>query len=190
MIIKLPIGEVQRLNRRLKDQYGTIEDKPNFRLVWSEDEREHRWTNCTPEGFTLLHPEVRELPKYKQWIHEKHILERLTVVPAVSGNDLVTTLSYEPLHVFERGNGDPLIPTWHVIAFIITNVQNAIRTQGQYVKYKDPMADKKIALEVQRANIDNLVEELFGNETEMGDSLAYKEGVSYSGIEIPGQKKE
>lgn len=187
--IKLPKGEINRLNRRLSDNFGSIDNQANFRLIWSEDEFENRYTNYTREGFQLQQPEVQHLPKYRQWIHDKHILERLTAVPAVDGNDLTVIRSYEPLHVFENSKG-PTVPTWHVLAFIVTNVLNAIRTQGQYVKYKDPLSDPKTAMEVQKARIDSLVEELFPNETDLGDALAYKDGVSYAGIEMPRNEGE
>ena len=76
------------INKRLKDNYGETVDRPNFRIVWSEDQFENRLTHFTDEGFELIHPEVRQLPKYKQWIHDKYVLERLTEVPIINENEL------------------------------------------------------------------------------------------------------
>src|SRR5262245_31149745 len=98
--------KVETINRRLHDLYGETESQgerlPNFRIVWSEDQFEMRKTDYTDSGFRLLHPEVRKLPKYRQWITKKHVLERLTVVPFVNEHDLPDSkLSYEPIWVFE-----------------------------------------------------------------------------------------
>jgi len=175
--MKLPDDIVEEINKLLKDLYGETDSKPNFRLVWSEDQLEHRWTNFTDEGWQLVNPEVRQLPKYRQWVQEKHILERLTVVPAVKDNDLVEVLSYEPLWVFENAQG-PTVPSIPVCKFIIENVLRAIETQGQRVKYKDPNSNPAESLELQKANIEKIYKELFANETEVGDALAVREGVT------------
>ncbi len=163
-------------NTRLEDAYGRTDDKANFRVIWSEDEFEHRWSNYSLEGFELVRPEVQYRPKYKQWVQDKYILERLTAVPAVQENDLVQVLSYEPLWVFENNQG-ATVPTMQVLRFIVENTLRAIETQG-YVKYKDPEAKQDEALELQQMRVEELIKELYGNETEVGDALSYKEGVT------------
>src|SRR5947207_3865565 len=100
------------INDRLRDKYGRLDNLPYFRVVWSEDKYEKRWTEYTNDGFRLLQSEVRELPKYRQWIQEKYVLEGLTVVPTLVENELVEPLSYEPIWVFEDGKGNALEPKW------------------------------------------------------------------------------
>jgi hypothetical protein len=171
---------LETINKRLKDQFGRFHttDMAMWRVVWSEDQTEKRWTDHTDEGFPLIRPEVRELPKYRQWIKDKYVLERLIAVPEYVQTDLIEKLTYEPVWVFEDKQGNPLPPKWEAIFLIINQVY---KTAANYTgaKYKDPdVLDPKLAKEQKQAKIDALVEELFGNETSTGDSLAYKEGVS------------
>ena len=117
---------LEPVDRRLKDLFGRFDttDHPMWRVVWSEDQIEKRWTEYTNEGFQLLQPEVRELPKYRQWVDHKYILERLTVFPSFVERDVVDQLTYEPVWVFEDAKGNPLPPKWEAIELIITNVLN------------------------------------------------------------------
>jgi len=187
--MKLPDHVIENFNTRLFDKYGKLNNKARFRIVWSDDQFEKRWTNHTPEGFLLLHPEVREYPKYKQSNPDCYVLERLTEVPVFGEKDgaPATDLSYEPLWFYEAKDkkGENILPNWASLAFVIEHVLEAIRTQGQYVKYKDPNTKSEEALELQKVRIDAMIEELFGNESETGDALAYKDGVSYAGLEAP-----
>ena len=171
------------INKRLKDNYGETTDKPNFRIVWSEDEFENRLTNFTDEGFELIHSEVRRLPKYRQWIKNKYVLERLTEVPVFQENELpVSKLSYEPLWVFEDVKGDAVRPTWSAAKFVIETVHEQVRTAGVYIKYKDPDSGltKEQQFEKRNLELQAIQDELFGNETTIGDALAYKQGVGFT----------
>lgn len=172
---KIPQADIDITNQRLADIYGKVENLPRFRVVWSEDEIEKRKVNKSPEGFHLLNSIVIEVPKYRQWIHEKYILERLTIIDEFAETELVGKISYEPLFVFETNKGQSLYPRWDAIRIIIENVQEQIRTAGFYTKYKDPSPEEKESVQV--AKIKALQEELFGNESKVGDSLAYKEGI-------------
>lgn len=170
------------INRRLVEIYGKFmgSEEPNYRVVFSEDQFEKRRTKHTDEGFELLFAEVRELPKYRQWIHNKYILERCIIVPEGVETDLIGLYSYEPVWVFEDKHGNPLPPVWMAIQLIISSIHaNAANAVG--VKYRDPAideADPKIAMEVRDARLRALEESVFGNETNVGDALAYKEGVT------------
>src|ERR1035437_5550442 len=98
---------IESINKKLKEEYGTeFGNSPRFRVVFSEDQYEKRMTDFTDEGFELITPEVRLLPKYKQWIREKYILERL--IPVTGETDLVVKVSYEPAWVFQNKKGDYL----------------------------------------------------------------------------------
>jgi len=72
---------IESINEKLLEEYGTeFGNASKFRIVFSEDQYEKRWTDRTDDGFELIHPEVRLLPKYKQYIRDKYILERLVPV--------------------------------------------------------------------------------------------------------------
>lgn len=170
---------VPTLNKRLKERFGLFENgEAYWRVVFSDDQFEKRWTDKTKEGLDLLHPEVVLLPKYRQYIHHKYILERLIgLLPDTS--DLVDPYSYEPIWVFEDRHGNPLPPKWEAIEKIIHTVYT---TAAKYVgkKYDDPTVGStpEENREKQMERYKNLEKELFGNETNVGDALAHKTGVA------------
>jgi hypothetical protein len=168
---------IQTLNYRLKRDFGRFENgEPNWRVVWSEDQFEKRWTNFTDEGFELLSPVVKELPKYKQWIHNKYILERLIPVPDLVESDLIGKISYEPVWVFQDSDGNPLPPKWEAILLIIDSVNNA-SASSIGAKYKDPELTVEGSKEEREKRLDAIQADLFGNETEVGDALAQKQAI-------------
>ncbi len=166
---------IESINYKLEKEFGRyLDDRPNFRVVFSEDQYEKRLTDFTDEGFELIHPEVRLLPKYKQFIHEKYILERL--VPISGETDLVSKISYEPAWVFQDKDGNYLPPFFEGCKFVIESIFAAIGKANTHVKYRDP----NITEEARRANILKVQAELFGNETDIGDKLAYGEAVGFT----------
>lgn len=175
MLLREPIEEI---NKKLKEEFGCeFGDSPRFRVVFSEDQYEKRWTNYTNEGFELIMPEVRLLPKYKQYIRERFVLERL--VPVVGETDLTTKVSYEPAWVFQDKHGNYLPPFYDGCKYVVESIFAAMHssTKGYFAKYKDP----NITEEARLAQIKKVEEELFGNETSTTDALAYG-----SGIVVPG----
>jgi len=167
---------IESINEKLLDEYGTEFGKsPRFRVVFSEDQYEKRWTDHTDEGFELIQPEVRLLPKYKQWIKEKYILERL--IPIVGETDLVTKVSYEPAWVFQDKHGNYLPPFFEGCKHVIEAMFSVINQAGSFKKYKD----ENESPEVRAAHLKKVEDELFGNETEVGDHLAYGTGVVVPG---------
>jgi hypothetical protein len=166
------------MNRYLFDWYGATDGKQHFRIVWSEDQLEKRITQYTSEGLQLLRPEVRELPKYRQWIHSKYLIEKLTAVPRFVETDLVEELSYEPLFVFENGKGDFLPPHLGVTRKAIEVTLCNLGASG-VVRYKDPRADGNNGVEAQEQERKELMEYLYANETPIGDALATRSGVAY-----------
>jgi hypothetical protein len=175
------IEKIETLNQRLIDNFGLyLDGRPLWRLVFSSYELEKRWTNYTKEGYELLTREVIEVPKYKQWINPPcFILERLLELPEGIPTDQINKTSYEPVWVFRDRNHEPLIPVWAAISLIIETVyENSSRAVGR--KYKDPreeLTDPKIAIEAREMQLRKLEGDLFGNETEIGDALAYREGI-------------
>jgi hypothetical protein len=180
------------INRRLDEQYGRTHDTPNFRIVWSDSQYEKRECTHTREGFLLLYPEVREERKYWHYIRERHILERLTAVPDFQQKEVAGhKLSYEPVWVFEDPrNANPLQPSWVAAKFIIDTINKNIEAAGSYTKYKHPESGltKSQLFEKRRAEIIELESVLFENETEVGDALAYKEGVGFTTTKIMEEK--
>lgn len=171
---------VELVNKRLLQDYGRFSttDKPMWRVIWSEDQMEKRWVTHTKDGFAYLEPEVQLVPKYRQYIQDKYVLERIVALPEFIENDLVEQVSYEPVWVFEDKHGNALPPIWPAVRLVVEQVYKAAAVQvGR--KYVDPdEAKSKMTKEERLAEVDKRVKELFGNETATGDSLAYKEGVT------------
>lgn len=174
LIGKLPDSQIDILNKRLVEYYGTTDEKANFKVIWWDGSiRELRKFIETPDGFRLITPEVREVPKYQHIAHERYVLERLTEVQGET--DIVTKLSYESLWTFEDSLCNALVPTWPATKLIIETVLKNIEQAGNYVKYKEPNREESLAEEAQR--LAGLYEDLFGNETETTDALSVKEAI-------------
>lgn len=171
---------LETINRRLIDRFGKyLDGQPNYRVVWSEDQIEKRLSNFNHFGIELLTPIVIEAPKYRQYIHNKWILERLIEVPIIFQDQALHKLSYEPLWVFEDGKGNALPVKWEVIEIVLDNVHRA-SAEAVGAKYKDPdieLKDPKIFREAQEEKLKTIQEMLFGNETEVSDALTYREGI-------------
>jgi hypothetical protein len=176
---------IESLNRQLVDLYGidTITGQPMWRIVWSEDQFEHRhgtYDDYTPGGLYIRTvTEVRYVPKYSQWIVCKYVLERLVVIPEVNAGDLpATKLSYEPIYPFQTNSGQYLPPRLDAAQFVIDLVY-ASQGKSSLAKYKDPVngltGDDYI--EMKNKELDILQEELFGNETDTGDAMAHGEAI-------------
>jgi len=169
---------IEQINLRLIAEFGVELDAgglPRFRVVFSDDQYEKRITEYTDEGFQLLQPEVRLLPKYKQWVRGKFILERL--IPVVGETDLVDKVSYEPAWVFQDKHGNYLPPFFDGCKHIIESMNHAIGQAGTFTRYKD----KNVSPEEHLMHIKKIEDDLFGNESEVTDHLA-----AGTGIVVPG----
>jgi hypothetical protein len=176
--------KVETINRRLHDHYGETESRgerlANFRIVFSEDQFEMRRTTHTDEGFELIRPEVRLLPKYRQWIHRKYVLERLTVVPYINEAELPDSkLSYEPIWVFEDRLGQAITPVWAVAKLVVDGIHKAMENAGVYTKYPDKNETK----EQVEHRLKTIEDSLFENESDVGDALATKNAISMAGLD-------
>lgn len=168
---------IDLINKRLIQRYGKYMDgQPNFRVVWSDDQFEKRWTDFTDDGFELINPEVRELPKYKHYIQQRFILERL--IPIVGETDLTTKIGYEPAWVFQDRFQHYLPPFFDGCVHVIETLLSQIDHAGHHTKYKD----ESVTPEARAAALQKMTEELFGNETEVGDHLTYGTGVVVPGV--------
>jgi hypothetical protein len=166
---------LSEINQRLEDYYGkdVIHGLPMYRIVWSHDQFEKRLMDITDGGIQLLTPEVRLVPKYRNYIHNKWVLENLVEVPEFQQKELGTKISYEPLFVFETKNGQFLPYKWEAAVFVIDTVRAARGHESLFPKYVEPEPEQRAEDRVKK-----LEEELFGNETEVGDALAHKQGVA------------
>lgn len=174
---------IDSINNQLIDLFGidSITGIPIWRIVWSEDQYEKRlgtYDDFSGSIFLRTVTEVRLVPKYNQWIVRKYVLERLVVIPVMNESDLPNNkLSYEPLFVFEDVNGNYLPPQLMVCKFVIDSIYAAQYENHNLAKYKDPESNAENALELQKRKIDELTEAIFGDETEISDALARKEGI-------------
>jgi hypothetical protein len=172
---------VSEINRQLVDLFGidTITGMPIFRVVWSNDQLEKRLVDTTDTGIILLNPEVRQVPKYKQWIIDKYVLERLVLIPDVNKSELPSQkLSYEPLWVFMNEKGEALPPVLWACKFVIDTVYAAMGKKSLR-KYVD--AEEQNPVEEREKRIATLTEELFGDESGLLGTTITGETVAYTG---------
>jgi hypothetical protein len=168
---------VESLNKRLIDYFGidTESSNPIWRLSWSTDQTEVQWTKYTKEGLEMLFPQAVEVKKYP-FAQNKWVLERYVLVPSLH-NEMTVKKSYEPMWIFDEG----LPPKWEPIKMIVDTVYLALgKEPSRQPQYPDP--DNGLStqeyLEKESERVKQVQEDLFGNETDTGDALAHKEGVS------------
>jgi hypothetical protein len=173
-----PLESLEVLNKRLEDQFGRFEDgRPNWKLVWSTDEVENRLSYFTKDGFELLSP-VMMLQKKYPFDQDRYILEHLVPVSQTNLKDLTTKTSYEPLWTFQDADNNPTQPFWDVIDLMIRQVQINMLAAGKQPIQKAPYGFGNTAEECEfRAK--KLMDELFGNDTRISDSLAMDTAVGY-----------
>ena len=177
----------ETINKRLIDQFGidTHSSNPIWRVVFSDDQMEKRLTNFTKEGFELLTPMVIEVPKYKQWIQGKYILERFVIVPDFQQIELAgAKTSYEIIWTFEDKNGNPLPPKWEAINFIINTIYAAQYGTHNLKKFHDPENSQEAALEAKRQRVDAIIEELWGDQSSLQGTTKTGESVAYTGPSV------
>ena len=169
------VEPIDYINEQLEKLYGRepyADDRPRFRVVFSGDQFEKRWTQQTKDGFDLLYPEVRELPKYRHYIQAKYVLERLVPIDQ-SQTDLTVLVGYEPAHVFMDSKQNYLPPRLDMCCVAIDALLTLSGQKPGTKKYNDPEIDP----EYRSKEVDKMVKEIFGNETDTGDALAYQQGV-------------
>lgn len=167
---------IETLNQRLIEYYGidTITGGPMFRIVWTNDQTEKRLVNEMDSGVHLLFPEVIEVKKYP-YLKDMYVLERLVIVPDVNQRELpASKLSYEPVWAYHDACNRALPPIWKATKFVVDALYAALGKKS-LVKYVED--EKNTTEEGRKFRISELQEELFGNETDVGDALAYGDGI-------------
>jgi hypothetical protein len=163
---------IEILNSRLIDYYGidSSTGQPMFRIVWANNETEKRLIEESDNGVRFLYPVVREVKKYP-YLKDLYVLERLVVIPPVNQDELpASKLSYEPIWAYRGVNGESQIPIWEATEFVVDALYAALGKKS-LAKYVD--SEKNTTPEGREERITELQEELFGNETDVGDALAY-----------------
>lgn len=176
---------IEEINKKLKDEFGIGPDElnPAWRIVFVERGlTEKRWMDVTDEGFQLLNPEVREVPKYQHIKPGRYVLERQ--VPVVGETDITTKTSYEPAWTFEDRHGNYLPPIWQYVKFLIDNIYSQGDTKTAFAKYTDPTA----STEARYQQVLDMEKYLFGDETPVADALHYGDGISMAGLD--GRSKD
>jgi hypothetical protein len=180
------VEPVESINNYLIESFGidTSTGDPIWRVVWSEDQFEHRlgtYDDITPAGLYLRTvTEVRWVPKYRQWIQKKYVLERLVVVPEQNMPELpATKMSYEPIWVFEDKDGNYLPPKWEAAKFVIDTIYAAQYSNHNLARYKDPEDSQEASLELKKQRVDKITEELYGDEIgQIGMDLLMGQAIS------------
>ncbi len=169
----LLVEPIEKINEWLKRDYGCpFDDRPKWRVVMAGEQIEKRWVNTLPDGIVLAHPVVQEVKKYQHIKPNFYVLEQLT--PIIGESDLIEKTSYEPLWTFEDRHGNYLPPQYSVCRIVIGTVMNQMEHANGVAKY----VDDSLTPEKQAEKLDQIEKDLFGNETPVGDALAYGYGVA------------
>lgn len=179
---------IESLNKQLIYLFGidTVNGGAIWRIVWSEDQFEKRlgtYDDITPAGLYLRTvTEVREVPKYRQWIHEKYILERLVGIPETNMPELpAVRMSYEPIWTFQDKYDNYLPPRIDACQFIISTVYAAQYGTHNLKKFHDPESSQDAELETRKKRVDGIIEELFGDQSSLQGTTVTGESVGYTG---------
>lgn len=174
--------QVEIINQRLIDYYGYFEsgDKPNYRLVYSNNQFEmilDTFRDYVP-GTNIFVREVtefREVRKYP-YLKNKWVLEKILPAP----EQLTTNLTYESIWVFGK-KGDPygesIEPKWIAIQFVIDGIHEAMAKAGSPFPKYTPRPIEQNDPEGLRLRYNEIYEALYGNESNVTDSLMQHSGV-------------
>jgi hypothetical protein len=160
---------IELINDLLKSHYGvdTVSGDSIWRVVWSEDQYEKRfgtYDDITPSGvYIRTVTEFRLVPKYKQWIHEKFVLERLVLVQAQNEHELTTKVSYEPIYVFEDANNNYLPPKFIAAKWVVDCIY-AVQygTDHSLSRYVSNENSQEESLELKKQRVDEIYKSMFG----------------------------
>jgi hypothetical protein len=172
------VRDVKAINVALCSQYGcfgTLKDRPRFKLIWSDEEYELRHGNfdIVYNGIYLRTEEnvTKLVPKYS-YIKERWILEKFFPPPGKLSKELPLAWkgTYEPIYVFDT-NGVALIPRLDVCQVVIY----AIDHPWERHKIAAMMQDQIIKQAEEEVN--KMRELIQGNESSLTDSLHYGDAI-------------
>lgn len=178
---------VKLINKYLERTYGrALDNKPKFRVVWSEDLFEVRKGLFSP-GATI--EEIKRVPKYS-YIQDKYILEVYTLAfPSAFGKALQHSVQiimdgdkYEPLRVFRTRKGVYLPPDMEVCKIICDAFVELInRPEGKRLTEKQATYDDVQAMRKETAKFEEM---LNADDWELTQKFAAKEAVALPGKEF------
>lgn len=153
--------DLHLINRKLKENYGNGPDlvNPLWRVVFSEDEVEHRkelFKDYIPGTNILLREvnEVRLVKKYN-YLDPQYVLEYMvhnlndTVIDT---KNLSSKVTYEPFFAFGQENGRPKQLVWRAIELLIhlhTNPEKVLSPKSmEEADLKDLENDERLMLDM------------------------------------------
>lgn len=177
---------IDTINRQLIDLFGidTVTTKAMWRVTWAEDQYEMCLTECDDKGIYYAKPQVRLMPSYS-WIKGRYILEHLVGVPEVNIPELpANKITYTNIWTFEDKFENYLPPSIVACKFVINLVESAMLRYKQGLspikKYIDEEYSQDASLEAKAKRLNNICEELYGEDAAFHDDLASGSGVVLS----------
>lgn len=124
--------EIEILNKKIGDEYITLDGHKIFRLVWSESifENRHGTFREFTEGGLFIREvtETRKVRKYN-YIHNRWVFEMWAPGDVVRNPETPDAINgdYVPVYVFESRDGNYLPPNEKVIRFLIAALHGRVR---------------------------------------------------------------
>lgn len=173
----------KNINNTLALKYGSLHEKPRFRLVWSSDLFEVREGEFKYDyefgkyrlDLGTVH-ERRTVPKYNycqdRWVLEEIIFNKFIPKEIISQE----VVSYEPIYVFWTGdNGDYQEPDWyHIDQICYFRVNNTLKSH--------PLTEAQIAenkLAHDKANVAKIREVIDEALHDTAHAIVHGEGVAF-----------
>src|SRR4030067_2673742 len=154
---------VKRINKFLVEHCGyALDNKPRFRLVWSEDLLETRKGLFSE---LAVFEEIRKVPKYS-FVKDRWILEIYTLAyPEIFGRAIVhkkdvvfDSDGYEPLRGFQTRKGEYLRPDLEVCKIICDGWSALVnRPEGRRLTAKQATYDDKKKVEAEADKFFNML---------------------------------
>lgn len=144
--------EVNRINKRLLRDHKTIDNKPIFRIVWSESIFENRFgtfNDFTNSGLFIRQvTETRRTKKYN-YIKERWILEKWAPGNLTANRETPDAINgdYIPVYVFENGKGEYLPVTEKATLFIVNFTLGKIKQDE--IPSEEYLEEKEIQAQVE-----------------------------------------
>lgn len=141
---------IDSINSRLFENFRVLDGRPIYRIVWSDDQLEKRFSDQWTDWYGPIivrgpYRAVRTIKKY--WYMEKPcwVLEKLTFLQShwhtkELTKELVeaTNGSYEPVYPFRDAAGNPLPVASEIVDFILNSLHNPTkRTPGDLKKIQE-----------------------------------------------------
>ena len=177
--------EADKINRWLKLQEYDFKGEPIFRLVWSDDQfemREGQYNEFKGKLFVRTIYGVKQTPKYpylkEVWILEQHFDES-----RVWTNEVKNHSGYECIYAFRNSKTFKRLPLRLVVVELILRAKReAISSMRRKSILMQQIEDKE-------DKMDKFTYDAIDPSSPIESALHFREGISLSGLDIPGDKK-